>query len=86
MAKRTSQNKNKRKFKINKNQKCYFTESNTVPDYKDVLVLRRFVSERGKLMAQKYSGLTAKHQRKLSAEVKKARFMGLIPYTERHAI
>ena len=65
---------------------CYFTETGTAPDYKEVLVLRRFINERGKIIPQKYSGLTAKNQRLLAVEVKKARYMGLLPYTDRHAL
>jgi small subunit ribosomal protein S18 len=65
---------------------CYFTETGTKPDYKEILVLRRFINERGKVLPQKYSGLTAKNQRLLAVEVKKARYMGLLPYTDRHAL
>jgi small subunit ribosomal protein S18 len=65
---------------------CYFTETDTKPDYKEVLVLRRFINERGKILPQKYTGLTAKNQRLLAVEVKKARYMGLLPYTDRHAL
>lgn len=71
---------------MRKNTECYFTQSGTSPDYKEVLVLKRFISDRGKIIPQKYSGLTSKNQRKLAKEVKKARYMGLIQYTERHAI
>jgi small subunit ribosomal protein S18 len=65
---------------------CYFTETGTKPDYKEVLVLRRFINERGKILPQKYSGLTSKNQRLLALEIKKARYMGLLPYTDRHAL
>lgn len=66
--------------------KCYFTESNTEPDYKEVLILRRFITDRGKLLHKSLTGLTAKNQRKLSTEIKKARYMGLLPHTDRHAL
>lgn len=65
---------------------CYFTQTGTKPDYKNVLVLRRFITDRGKIIPQKYTGLTSKNQRFLSNEVKKARFMALIPYTDKHSI
>jgi small subunit ribosomal protein S18 len=65
---------------------CYFTQTNTTPNYKDVLVLKRFITERGKVLAQEYSGLTAKNQRALATEIKKARYMGLLPYTDKHAL
>jgi len=81
----------KRKKRTKKNRRptpteCYFTKSGTEPDYKEVLTLRRFISDRGRILQQKYTGLTAKNQRKLSTEIKKARYMGLLPYTDRHSI
>jgi len=82
--KRKTNTKSIRKPK--RNTECYFTQTGTTPDYKEALVLRRFISDRGKIIPQKYSGLTSKHQRKLAQEVKKARYMGLIQYTDRHAI
>ncbi len=69
-----------------RNQSCYFTTTGTLPDYKEVLTLKRFTSERNKILPQKYSGLTAKNQRLLSLEIKKARYMALLPYTDTHAI
>ena len=65
---------------------CYFTQTGTTPDYKDVLTLKRFTSDRGKIIPQKYSGVSAKNQRLLSVEIKKARYMALLPYTDKHAI
>jgi len=80
--------KSVRKPKRAKVQKkdCYFTTSNTTPDYKDVLILKRFLSERGKILSSSISGISSKHQRKLATEVKKARYMALLPYTDRHAL
>lgn len=76
-----------KKTKVIKEVKeCYFTKTNTVPEYKDVLILRRFISDRGKIIPQSRSGVHAKHQRKLSVEIKKARYMGLLPYTDTHAL
>lgn len=82
--KKTKKTRRTKKSPIAKN--CYFTETGTRPDYKEVLVLRRFINERGKILPQKYTGLTAKNQRLLAVEVKKARYMGLLPYTDRHAL
>lgn len=79
------QTKKPRKPKVQKKD-CYFTTTNTTPNYKDVLVLKRFLSERGKVLPSSISGISAKFQRKLSAEVKKARHMALLPYTDRHAL
>lgn len=65
---------------------CYFTKHNTEPDYKDVLILRRFITPRGKILLGSLTGLTAKNQRLLSKAIKRARYMGLLPYTDQHAL
>ena len=75
-----------KKRKVKKAPADYFEETGTVPNYKDVLILRRYISERGKILPQKITGLTSKSQRALSEEIKKARLMALLPYTERHAL
>lgn len=69
-----------------KNKECYFTKSGTTPNYKDVLILRRFITDRGKIVSQSKSGVTAKNQRLLAQAIKQARYMGLLPYTDRHAL
>jgi small subunit ribosomal protein S18 len=65
---------------------CYFTQTGTEPDYKEVLTLKRFTSDRGKIIPAKYTGVSAKNQRKLAKEIKKARYMALLPYTDQHAL
>lgn len=67
-------------------QECFYCKTKDKPDYKDVLKLRRFISDRGKLIAKNKSGLCSACQRKVSTEIKKARYLSLIPYTERHAL
>ncbi len=52
-------------------------------DYKDVFRLKKFITRRGKILPRAKTGLTAKGQRALSREVKRARFMALIPYMTR---
>jgi len=69
-----------------RNNVCYFTQSGTEPDYKEVLTLKRFTSDRGKVIPNKYTGVSSKHQRKLAKEIKKARFMALLPYTDQQAL
>ncbi|GEP23840.1 MAG: 30S ribosomal protein S18 [Lentilactobacillus diolivorans] len=49
-------------------------------DYKDVDLLRRFVSERGKILPRRVTGTSAKNQRKLTIAIKRARIMGLMPF------
>jgi small subunit ribosomal protein S18 len=84
--KQTTKRHNNSAGNAQRNTGCYFTQTGTKPDYKDVLVLRRFINDRGKVLPQKYTNLTSKNQRALSQEVKKARFMGLLAYTDRHMI
>lgn len=49
-------------------------------DYKDVIRLRRFTSERGKILPRRMTGTCAKHQRQLSTAIKRARTIALMPY------
>lgn len=61
---------------------CRFcAEHATEIDYKDVRVLKNFVTERGKLIPRRITGNCAKHQRMLTLAVKRARYMALMPYT-----
>lgn len=50
-------------------------------DYKDVAKLRRFTTERGKILPRRISGTCAKHQRKLTLAIKRARAIALLPFT-----
>lgn len=49
-------------------------------DYKDVEILSRFLNPSGKIVSHRRSGITAKNQRALAQAVKRARFLGLLPY------
>ncbi len=49
-------------------------------DYKDVDLLKRFISERGKILPRRVTGTSAKNQRKVAKAVKRARIMGLLPF------
>ncbi|HBL40204.1 MAG TPA: 30S ribosomal protein S18 [Ruminococcaceae bacterium] len=50
-------------------------------DYKDVGKLRRFTSERAKILPRRVTGTCAKHQRELTTAIKRARYVALLPYT-----
>ncbi|AWN21906.1 30S ribosomal protein S18 [Deinococcus irradiatisoli] len=54
-----------------------------ITDYKDVKMLRRFVSDTGKILPRRRTGLSAKHQRRIAQTIKLARQMALLPYTEK---
>ena len=49
-------------------------------DYKDVDLLRKFITERGKILPRRITGLTAKQQRHLTVSIKRARIMALLPF------
>lgn len=50
------------------------------PDYKDYKYLAKFVSDRGKIKSSEYTGVCARHQRKLSNAIKRARHLALLPF------
>ncbi len=60
---------------------CYFTVIGAeYIDYKDVATLRRFISDRGKIMPRRITGTSAKFQRMLTTAIKRARHLALLPY------
>lgn len=60
---------------------CSFCKEETNPDYKDVISLRRFITERGKIVNRLRSGVCYKHQRILSNAIKRSRYMALMPFS-----
>lgn len=62
---------------------CAFCDTNTEPDYKDIGMLSKFVTERGKLVSRGKTGVCSKHQRALTREVKHARHVALLPFVVR---
>ena len=63
---------------------CPFTGANAPKiDYKDVRLLQRYVSERGKIVPSRITAVSAKKQRELATAIKRARFLGLLPYVIR---
>lgn len=64
---------------------CRFTAENvTEIDYKDIEVLKQYVSETGKIVPSRITGTKARYQRQLAKAVKRARYLALIPYTDGH--
>lgn len=62
---------------------CFFCKEKTPIDYKDTALLRRFVSDRGKIRARRVTGNCAQHQRDVAIAVKNAREMALMPFSSR---
>lgn len=67
-----------------KKEQCFFCSQNLIDiDYKEVDLLKRFTSGQAKIIDPMHTGTCAKHQRKLSQAVKRARFMALLPYVRK---
>lgn len=60
---------------------CVFCGKDNVIDYKDTNKLKRYISERGKILPRRITGNCAKHQRALTVSVKRARHVALLPYS-----
>ncbi len=64
---------------------CRFTAEGVKEiDYKDIATLKEFITETGKIVPSRITGTKARYQRQLATAIKRARFLGLIPYTDRH--
>jgi len=64
---------------------CKFTaEGITDIDYKDIALLKQFVSETGKIVPSRITGTKARYQRQLSTAIKRARYLALLPYCDSH--
>jgi small subunit ribosomal protein S18 len=59
---------------------CWFEQNSVEPDFKDIKILSKYVTERGKIVPRRLSGVTAKNQRKLAVAIKRARHIGLLPF------
>ncbi len=71
----------KKKF-FRRRKVCPFcADKALIIDYKDASVLARFITERGKVVPRRISGTCAKHQRRLSLAIKRARIVALLPFT-----
>ncbi|MBO6155700.1 MAG: 30S ribosomal protein S18 [Lachnospiraceae bacterium] len=61
---------------------CVFCGKDNVIDYKDTAKLKRYISERGKILPRRITGNCAKHQRALTVAIKRARHVALMPYVQ----
>ncbi len=62
---------------------CPFCANKTEPDYKDIGTLNKYITERAKLLSRARTGLCARHQREITAAVKRARLVALLPFVVR---
>lgn len=76
-------NNNGRKRPMRRRRKvCVFCGKGAVIDYKDTATLRKYISESGKILPRRITGTCAKHQRALTAAIKRARHLAMMPYVE----
>ena len=68
-------------FRIKKKKICQMCAGKSV-DYKDVMIINKYISEKGKILPRRMTGACAKHQRHIAKQIKYARFMALIPYVK----
>ena len=72
-----------RKQRMGRRKVCYFTKNKIAYiDYKDVELLKRFISSDGKIIPRRVTGTSARYQRMLAAAIKRARQMALLPYVQ----
>lgn len=62
---------------------CIFCKQKKEPDYKETESLRRYISERGKITGNKYTGICHRHQLKVTIAIKRARYLALLPFIVR---
>ncbi|WP_153369006.1 30S ribosomal protein S18 [Candidatus Phytoplasma sacchari] len=76
--------KQSKKYFKKRKKVCFFTQNKfTYIDFKDVELLSKFITNRGKILSSRTTGTSAKWQRILAKEIKRARHMGLIPFVVR---
>ncbi|XBC37645.1 MAG: 30S ribosomal protein S18 [Buchnera aphidicola (Meitanaphis elongallis)] len=64
---------------------CRFTADGIKEiDYKDISILKNYITESGKIVPSRITGTKAKYQRQLARAIKRARYLSLIPYTDQH--
>ena len=77
--------KRKKNLNRNTNKYCKFTAEGVEQiDYKDIEVLKKYITETGKIIPARMTGTSAKYQRQLNKAVKRARHLALLPYTDSH--
>jgi small subunit ribosomal protein S18 len=73
--------KNPNKFRKESKKVCAFcAEKSEVIDYKNTAKLRKYMTEKGKIIPRRTTGVCARHQRELTSAIKRARVMALLPY------
>ncbi len=70
-------------FRKRRKKRCYFTDNKiTYIDYKNIELLKRFISDRGKILPKRVTGTKSRYQAELSVAIKRARHMALLPFVK----
>ena len=70
-------------FRKRRKKRCYFTDNKiSYIDYKNIEMLKRFISDRGKILPKRVTGTKARYQTELSVAIKRARHMALLPFVK----
>lgn len=78
-SKKTSRRSPKKFVKVPTD--CGFCNNKVEPDYKDYQALQKYLTDRAKIMEKKRTGICSKHQKRISVAIKRARHLGLLPFT-----
>ncbi len=70
----------KKRRTLSRDRKCLYCIGKSEPDYKQIEVLAKLISERGKLLGGDRTGVCSKHQRRVAKSVKRARHLALLPF------
>ena len=85
LAEHNASSRNLVKVVFSDNGKILYFSRALVPfDYKDVNILKQFITETGKIIPARVTGISASNQRKITRYIKIARYLALIPYTDMH--
>lgn len=82
MAGKSPAKRKKKKEKKSTNKPCRFCVDKIEIDYKNEVLMRRFITDRGKITPRRITGTCAKHQRELAQAIKRARMIALIPFVK----
>ena len=84
--------KNKKGFKRkkypnrNRNRYCFFTAKGIEQiDYKDIDLLKKYITETGKIIPRRITGTKSHYQKQLAVAIKRARYLALLPFTDQHS-
>ena len=80
----TTQEKTFRRPIIRRRRECVHKNLDLRVDYKDIATLRKYITDRGKIIPAKRTGNCAKCQRELTTAIKRARYLAFIPYSQEH--